>query len=156
MSFTTAFRGSERTSFEFDPPTEQTTIIGDQRSVNGVVWYRSTLTTTAMLYLSRSGVPSLGYKTFEVTTAAGKPVTTLRPASGIQSAKTQVFGVRPSGRNDRKHPRHRGRIARSSITTAQLPFNDLLRVEGSDASNVLYPVAPKSHVRKGNVDDRNS
>ena len=31
----------------------------------------------------------------------------------------------------------------------ELPFNDLLRVEGPDASKVAYPVAPKISVKKG-------
>jgi len=33
--------------------------------------------------------------------------------------------------------------------SGELPFNELLRVEGPDASKVVYPVAPKITVRKG-------
>ena len=93
-------------------------------------------------------VPAFGYSTYEAATAIGRPETTLtnvkarttgnkrfsvevRPDGNIQSIKDLAL--------DREIVNNQG----------ELPFNDLLRVEGPDASHVIYPTAPKILVTKG-------
>jgi Glycosyl hydrolases family 38 C-terminal domain. len=97
-----------------------------------------------------TGVPSLGYKTFEITTAPGKPVTTLRSMPGT-TASNSHFAV--TARTDGTISSIRDIAQNKELVNnnGQLPFNDLLHVEGSDASKVLYPIAPKVFVRKGKL-----
>jgi hypothetical protein len=95
-------------------------------------------------------VPSLGYRSFEITTAVGKSAGTLRGTGGntISNSRYSV-----TARVDGTISSIRDRVINKELVNndGQLPFNDLLRVEGADASKVLYPVAPKITVKKGNV-----
>ena len=131
------------------PPAAQTTIVGIRDISTGVSIPFDTDAGGNAVFVA-TGVPSLGYKTFEIASAIGKPVTTLRAIPGNTAANSQ-FSVtaRPDGTISSIHD-----IAQNKELVnknGQLPFNDLLRVEGSDASKVLYPIAPKITVRKGKV-----
>ncbi len=99
------------------------------------------------VFLARD-IPSMGYATYAVTTAAGRPATTLRAVPG-NSADNGNFSVwlNPDGtiRSIRDKSANRELVN----PNGERPFNDLLRVEGPDASKVSYPVAPKIRVRKG-------
>ena len=99
------------------------------------------------VFIARN-VPSMGYVSYQVTTAAGKPITSLQIQPG-QSADNPRFTVslNPSGtiRSIRDKRTNREMVNASG----ELPFNELLRVEGPDASKVVYPVVPKINVRKG-------
>ncbi|MEP7074544.1 MAG: hypothetical protein ABI878_01935 [Acidobacteriota bacterium] len=93
-------------------------------------------------------VPSMGYKTYQVTSDDGKPVSTLRAAAGsIASNGKFSVEVRPDG--TLKSIRDIGAGRELVNNSGELPFNDLLRIEGADASKVVYPIAPKISVRKG-------
>ena len=93
-------------------------------------------------------VPSIGYKTYDVTTATGKAATTLKPSPGV-SASNSRFSVelRPDGTI--KSIRDIAENKELVNNNGELPFNELLRVEGPDTSKVVYPSAPKISVRKG-------
>lgn len=93
-------------------------------------------------------VPSMGYKTFEIVTEAGRAAATLKESPDSEAAN-RMFRVkmRPDGNvqsivdltTNREIVNDKG----------ELPFNSLLRVEGSDASKITYPIAPRIFVRKG-------
>lgn len=95
-----------------------------------------------------TNIPSFGYSSFEVTTAAGKPATTLRPAvgtsitNGAHSVEIEPNGSIKSIRDIRSN--------RELVNAkSELAFNELLRVEGADASKIVYPRAAKISVKKG-------
>ncbi|MEP7213325.1 MAG: glycosyl hydrolase-related protein [Acidobacteriota bacterium] len=93
-------------------------------------------------------VPSFGYSTYEITTAAGKAASTLVSASG-SAAQNRKFAVKM--RSDGNIESIRDLAANREIVNngGERPFNDLLRVEGSDASTVAYPLPPHVTVAKG-------
>ena len=100
-----------------------------------------------MVFVAKS-VPSMGYATFEVTTASGRPVSTLKPVPGnLADGPRFAVHMDPDGtvRSLRDKTANREMVNASG----ERPFNDLLRVEGSDASVVTYPVSAKISVRKG-------
>lgn len=94
-------------------------------------------------------VPSFGYKTFEITTAPGKMVSTLKEDSGKTEARNRNFQIKM--RADGNVQSIFDIKANREIVNdkGELPFNELLRVEGSDASKLVYPFAPKITVEKG-------
>lgn len=93
-------------------------------------------------------IPAIGYSTFEVSTAAGRPATTLKPAAGTSitlgshtvavAADGTISSIRDT-RSNRELVNAKG----------ELRFNELLRVEGQDASKLVYPRAAKISVKKG-------
>jgi hypothetical protein len=94
-------------------------------------------------------IPAFGYATFEITTASGKAATTLVPSPGMTAAaKNFSVELRPDGniksirdlKNNREIVSDKG----------ELPFNELLRVEGNDASRVPYPIAVQMTQLRGN------
>ena len=94
-------------------------------------------------------IPALGYSTFEITTASGKAASTLVASPGTTAAaKNFTVELRPDGNiksiRDLKNNRE---IVNDN---GELPFNDLLRVEGSDASRVVYPMAMQMTLLRGN------
>ncbi len=93
-------------------------------------------------------VPSMGYVSYQVATAEGKPVTSLRNLPG-QSADTPGFSVSLNPNGTVRSIRDKRANRELVNANGELPFNELLRVEGPDASKVVYPVAPKITVRKG-------
>ncbi|HSU24766.1 MAG TPA: glycosyl hydrolase-related protein, partial [Pyrinomonadaceae bacterium] len=130
-------------------PGEQTTIVNIKDSATGLP-VKFDIDTDGNAVFVASGIPSLGYKTFEITTAPGKPATTLRATPGFNAANAQ-FSVtaRPDGTISSIRDLSQNRELVNN--NGQLPFNDLLRVEGAEASKVLYPISPKISVRKGNA-----
>jgi alpha-mannosidase len=131
------------------PPAEGTTIVGVKDVTTGVPMSFDIDADGNAIFVA-TGVPSLGYKTFEITTAPGKPVTTLRSIPGITASNSHVsVTVRADGTisSIRDFAQNKELVNNNG----QLPFNDLLRVEGSDASKVLYPISPKVFVRKGTL-----
>lgn len=95
-------------------------------------------------------VPAFGYRTYQITVAEGKPETTLRSASGT-SIENSAFSIelRPDGNIRSIRDRKTGREIVNNA--GERPFNDLLRVEGSDASKAAYPIKPEFIVQKGNA-----
>jgi len=93
-------------------------------------------------------VPSMGYASYEATTARGKALSTLRslPGNSIDNSRFTVeLNSDGTVRSIRDKSANRELINANGVR----PFNDLVRVEGSDASKVSYPVAAKFRVRKG-------
>ena len=93
-------------------------------------------------------VPSMGYVSYQVTTAAGKPITSLRNIPGLSVNNSRfLVSLNPDGsvRSIRERSSNRELVN----PQGELPFNDLLRVEGPDASRVVFPIAPKVTVRTG-------
>lgn len=96
-------------------------------------------------------LPAFGYRTYTVTTAPGNATTTLRPVSGAAEAEANAYRVRlsPEGHIQSIYDT---RARRELVNErGELPFNDLLRVEGAAASRVAYPTAPRVTVRKGQL-----
>ena len=100
-----------------------------------------------------AGVPSMGYVSFEVTTATGKPVPTLigAAARSVGNARYSVR-LRADGNVESIRDLSAGREIVNN--KGERPFNDLLRLEGSDASVVSYPAAPVISVEKGRIFSR--
>ena len=93
-------------------------------------------------------IPAFGYKTYEVTTAPGKAVSTLiELRSDTASNANFQIKMRPDGSVQSIFDKRANREIVNG--KGELPFNDLLRVEGQEASKVAYPIAPKISVKKG-------
>jgi hypothetical protein len=94
-------------------------------------------------------VPSFGYKTFEIITAPGKPVSTLTvlPRSSEVNNSRYRIKLRPDGNIQSIYDLK----AQREIVNAEgeMPFNELLRVEGSNGSRLPAPLPPVITVRKG-------
>jgi hypothetical protein len=93
-------------------------------------------------------VPPFGYRTYQVETAPGKPVPSVVDSVGttISNSRFQVR-MRVDGNVQSIIDKSTGREIVND--KGELPFNDLLRVEGQEASRSVYPVAPKITARKG-------
>ena len=129
------------------PPTENTRI-GRIRDLSANRDCKFDIDENGNAIFVADNVPAFGYKTYEITTATGATATTLKEASANE-LKTDRFRIRmrPDGniasirdlKADRELVNDKG----------ELPFNDLLRVEGSDASRVVYPFAPRISIKRG-------
>jgi hypothetical protein len=100
------------------------------------------------VFLARD-VPSMGYAIYNVLFAAGNTVTTLRPIAGALSAENTRFAVSMNSDGTIRSIRDKSTNRELVNTKGERSFNDLLRVEGPDASSVTYPVAPKVRIEKG-------
>ena len=99
------------------------------------------------IFVARN-VPSMGYVIYNVATAAGKAVSTLRRGPGTFATNSR-FGVTANTDGTIRTILDRTYKRELVNNTGGRPFNDLLRVEGPEASRVSYPVAPKIEVRQG-------
>ena len=100
------------------------------------------------LFVARD-IPAFGYSTYEITSIVGKFESTLVAAPGTSAvSKNFTVEIRPDG----NIKSIRDRINKREIASdkGELPFNDLLRVEGPDASRVAYPIAPQITLQNGN------
>jgi len=93
-------------------------------------------------------IRAFGYSSFEVTIAAGKPATTLRPAAGA-STNNGSYSVEVAPDGTIKSIRDTRSNREIVNAKGELPFNELLRVEGADGSTIAYPQATKIAVKKG-------
>lgn len=93
-------------------------------------------------------VPSMGYKTYEITTETGGNISTLK-TDNKREAKNANFEIKL--RADGNIESIRDLKANREIVNdkGELPFNELLRVEGQDASKIAYPIVPQISVKKG-------
>jgi len=94
-------------------------------------------------------IPSMGYKIFEITTEAGRNVSTLKIEENKAEAGNKNFQIKL--RSDGNIESIRNLLNGRELVNdrGEMAFNELLRVEGSEASRVAYPVAPKMTVKKG-------
>ncbi len=93
-------------------------------------------------------IPSMGYVSYVVTTTPGTAVTTLKTVPGA-TADNAKFTVQLNQDGTVKSIRDKTANRELVNANGERSFNDLLRVEGPDASKVIYPVAPKITVKKG-------
>src|SRR4029079_9555984 len=101
----------------------------------------------ACVCVAKNG-PRMGSVSYEVTTPPGPPIVTIRPAPAT-SADTTKFSVALNADGTIRSIRDKAANRELVSLNGERAFNDLLRVEGRDASKVVYPVAPKISVRKG-------
>lgn len=96
-----------------------------------------------------NNVPSFGYKTYEITTEAGANISTLKTDENKRQAKNANFEIKL--RADGNIESIKDLKANREIVNdkGELPFNELLRVEGQDASKVAYQFAPQISVKRG-------
>lgn len=96
-----------------------------------------------------ANVPSFGYKTFEITTEAGRNASTLKSDENKLEAGNRNFQIKM--RADGSVESIRNLLTNREIVNnrGEMAFNELLRVEGSEASRIAYPLAPRITVRKG-------
>lgn len=101
-----------------------------------------------VIFVARN-VPPLGYSTFEIETATGANNSTLKE----EKDKTEI-----SNDNFRVKMREDGsvesiynlRTKREIVNNqGEIPFNQILRVEGSQGSRLPSPIAPEISVQKG-------
>ncbi len=94
-------------------------------------------------------VPSFGYKTYEITTEAGGSGSTLKIEENKREIRNANFEIKL--RVDGNVESIRDLQANREIVNdkGELPFNELLRVEGQDASKITYPAAAQISVKKG-------
>ncbi|MEO8574037.1 MAG: glycosyl hydrolase-related protein, partial [Pyrinomonadaceae bacterium] len=94
-------------------------------------------------------VPSMGYATYDVATAPGRATSTLRPVAGSSSVENARFVVALNVGGTIRSMRDKSENRELVNPNGERPFNDLLRVEGPDASRVTYPVKARIQIRKG-------
>jgi len=94
-------------------------------------------------------IPSFGYKIYEITTEAGRNVSTLKTDENKQEISNKNFQIKM--RSDGNVESIKNLLTNREIVNnnGELPFNELLRVEGSEASKISYPFAPKFTVKRG-------
>jgi hypothetical protein len=94
-------------------------------------------------------VPSVGYAMFQIETAAGQMVSTLRDAPASSQAANRHFRL-----TFRRDGNVRSIIALQSgreivNDKGELPFNQLLRVEGQEPSQIALPIPPVVRIKRG-------
>lgn len=96
-----------------------------------------------------NNIPSLGYKVYSVKTEAGRNISTLKTDSNETEIENSNFKikVRPDGNIQSIYDiKQKREIVNPN---GEIPFNEMLRVEGQDASKIIYPFAPQVSVRTG-------
>ena len=129
------------------PPGEGSKIVAVRDAAKGMAVKFDVDENGRAVFVARD-VPSMGYATYVVTTAPEKAITTLT-AVDANTAVNDRFSIelRPDG----NIKSIRDLMTNREIVNdkGELPFNDLLRVEGQDASRVVYPLKPRISVKKG-------
>jgi hypothetical protein len=96
-----------------------------------------------------SNVPSMGYKIFEITTEAGRNAPTFKTDENKFEAANKNFQIKLRADGTVESIRNLSTNRELVNASGEMAFNELLRVEGSEASRVAYPFAPKITVKKG-------
>lgn len=134
---------------QIKPPNEHSSIVNIKDNSSGQNIVFDTDADGKAIFVTAI-VPSFGYRSYTVTAKEGKPQADLIEVKGrsIQNDKWSV-----SVRNDGNVESIKDLAARKELVNAagERPFNDLLRIEGSEASVVRYPASPKITVQKGKV-----
>jgi hypothetical protein len=101
----------------------------------------------AAVFIARD-VPPVGYADFEIVTLPGKAASTLKPVIG-RTVQTKDFQIEIEPNGTVKSIRDLRANRELVNDRGALSFNQLLRVEGSDASKVIYPVTAQISVKRG-------
>ena len=99
------------------------------------------------IFVARS-VPPFGYRTYQITTAPGAGVSTLKASDGVE-VRNDRFQVRVRPDGDLQSARDLRSDRELVSSSGELPFNELLRVEGATASRIVYPIPVKVSVERG-------
>ncbi|HKP70393.1 MAG TPA: glycosyl hydrolase-related protein, partial [Pyrinomonadaceae bacterium] len=128
------------------PPTDNTRIISIRDAAGHAVPFDIDETGEA-IFVAKN-IPSMGYATYDVRTIGGRAATTLR-YFGKPQADSPRFAI--SFNLDGTIASIRDKTTNRELVNknGELPFNELLRVEGPDASKVSYPVKPRVSVSRG-------
>lgn len=94
-------------------------------------------------------VPAFGYAMYEIETVPGANVSTLREENGKTEISNKNFRIRLGDDGSVQSIYDVSTKKELVNNRGELPFNSLLRVEGSNASNLPYPVVPEISVQKG-------
>ncbi|MEP6945931.1 MAG: glycosyl hydrolase-related protein [Acidobacteriota bacterium] len=131
------------------PPAPDTKIVDVKNASNGQSLVFDTDTDGHAVFIAKD-VPAFGYSSFEIMTAPGKPVANVINISATATANSRYsVKLRPDGNVESVRDLNANREIVNN--KGERPFNDLLRVEGSSASVVVYPIAPKMTVQRGKV-----
>lgn len=137
----------ERTDVvRFKPPAEHADVVGIRTAAGAAIPFD--IDDDGNVVFVAKDVPSMGYAAFELVTASGKPSSTLRHVPG-NSAENARFAVRLNDDGTIQSIRDKTANRELVNTAGERSFNDLLRVEGSDASVVTYPIAARIVIKKG-------
>lgn len=96
-------------------------------------------------------IPSIGYKTFEITAESGSNKTTLRSDDNEREFSNKDFSVKVKSDGTIESIKDIKNNREIISSKGELPFNDLLRTEGYEASKIIYPVSPKFTLKRGNI-----
>ncbi len=133
-------------------PTSDTKIVDVKNAATGQSVAFDTDTDGRVVFIAND-IPAFGYSSFEITTAPGKPVTSVTETPAAVAANSRyAIKLRPDGNVGSIRDLKGGRELVND--NGGRPFNDLLRVEGSAASVVVYPVVPKITVQRGKIFSR--
>ncbi|HAF22614.1 MAG TPA: hypothetical protein DCK93_06820, partial [Blastocatellia bacterium] len=94
-------------------------------------------------------VPSVGYAMFQLETTAGQMVSTLRDVPAGSRAENRLFRLRfhPDGSVQSIIALRSGQEIVND--KGELPFNQLLRVEGQEPSAIASPIPPVVKIKRG-------
>jgi hypothetical protein len=94
-------------------------------------------------------IPSVGYGMFQVETAPGQMVSTLRDVPAVSQAENRYFRLRlhPDGNVQSIIALQSGQEIVND--KGELPFNQLLRVEGQEPSAIASPIPPVIKIKRG-------
>jgi len=94
-------------------------------------------------------IPSVGYSTFQVETTKGEMVTTLRDVPATRRVENRQFRLqfRPDGNVQSIIALRSGQEIVND--KAELPFNQLLRVEGPEPSVLAMPIPATITIKRG-------
>lgn len=94
-------------------------------------------------------IPSFGYKIYEITTELGRNISTLKTDENKQEISNKNFQIKMRSDGNVESIKNLQTNREIVNNNGELPFNELLRVEGSEASKISYPFAPKFTVKRG-------
>jgi hypothetical protein len=128
------------------PPSENTRIISISDVSGRNVPFDVDESGTA-IFVAKN-IPSMGYATYWVRTIAGKSDGTLR-YFGRYSAESPRYSITLNRDGTISGIRDKQTNRELVNSKGEVPFNDLLRVEGPEASKVSYPVEASVSVSRG-------
>ncbi len=130
------------------PPDAQLKIVAIRNAVNNQSIAFDVDEQGRAVFVARD-VPALGYTTYQVETGSGQMASTLRDVRGATQAENRQFRVRL--RDDGNIQSIVALASGREIVNdkGELPFNQLLRVEGQEPSAIAYPFAPVISVKRG-------
>ncbi len=94
-------------------------------------------------------IPAFGYKIFRIKTEPGRNLSTLKTDENKTDMENRNFRVRVHADGNVQSIYDLKKQKEIVNPNGEMRFNELLRVEGTDASKIVYPFAPKISVKRG-------